>query len=74
MGFIFKNLYIGEIVSSNGGIVFRKLSPLPTIDGSGEFDLNLLGLAPGTYWITVTAFGEGLEESDESNMVVFTVN
>lgn len=81
MGFVFKKLTTGEIVSSSGGIVFRKLltvtpstPSLPAIDPD-NFDLRIIGLSTGTYTITVTSFAEklNLAESERSNSVAYTV-
>ena len=86
MGFIFKKLNTGEIVSSSGGKVFRKLSvqtvtpPVtPPIIVPGlypdNFDLNILGLSAGTYTITATTEAEKLKlkESKRSNSVEYKV-
>jgi hypothetical protein len=80
MGFVFVKLTPGEIISSSGGLVFRKLTtltdpippdpPEPTQKG---FDLSQLGLPPGTYKITVTANAENRWESEKSNAVIYTV-
>ena len=73
MGFSFVKLSTGEIVSSNGGLVFRKLSP-ETIDPNAiRFDLTALGLPAGKYTITVTANASGYMESEHSNAVTYTV-
>ncbi len=72
MGFTFKKMFIGEIVSSNGGIVFRKLSTTPPKRKSIQIDLSALGLPAGEYTITVTASAAGLI-SEHSNAVTYTV-
>ena len=73
MGFIFKNLFVGEIISSNGGLVFRKLvTTLPSGLESIKIDLSALRLPPGEYVIAVTSNAAGLE-SAKSNTVTFTV-
>lgn len=80
MGFVFVKLNTGEIVSSNGGLVFRKLStepetpiPDPPEPFPRGIDLSNLGLPPGSYTITVTARAPGLRESEHSNAVIYTV-
>ncbi len=72
MGFAFVQMKIGEIVSSNGGLVFRKLS-LETIDPDAlRIDLAALGLPAGKYTITVTANATDYLESKHSNAVIYT--
>ena len=82
MGFVFKKLTTGEIVSSNGGLAFRKLSigtsaPEPSIPGISpdDFDLNWIGLRIGTHVITVTTSAPSLKlaESQHSNPIEYTV-
>ena len=72
MGFVFKNLFIGESVSSNGGLVFKTLKPHPNNPNVVKIDLAALGLPPGKYVITVTSNAAGLE-SKHSNTVTYTV-
>lgn len=73
----------GKVVASSGDKVFQKLetvqpdSPMPPIieiDPS-NFNLDLIGLKPGTYTLTVTVSAPSLEltESDQSNPVEYTV-
>ena len=69
MGFVFVKLAVGEIVSSSGGMVFRKLT---TLSDRGKINLSTLGLPPGTYAITATSVFAGLE-SEPSNTVTYTV-
>ncbi len=81
MGFTFVKLILGKIVSSNGGLVFRKLStepdiPIPDTPNPPNYqglDLSILGLPTGKYTITVTSHLEGLMESEKSNAVTYTV-
>lgn len=82
MGFVFKKLTMGEIISSSGGMVFRKLStktetPIPPVIVPAEsvtqgFNLGFLIVPPGKYMITATALSTGLEESEHSNSVNYT--
>lgn len=73
MGYIFVKLTSGEIISSAGGLVFRKLSS-ETIDPNAlRFDLKSLGLPAGKYTITVTANATNYMESKHSNAVKYTV-
>lgn len=73
MGFAFKKLNTGDIVASNGNMVFRKLSTIAPITPPPEikegFDIRWLGLAPGMYIITATACADGYLESEHSNSV-----
>lgn len=79
MGFVFKKLNTGEIVSSNDGMVFRKLStekPIPPVIGIDpqNFSLSLLMIDPGEYTIVATAHSIGLKESQYSNSVEYIRN
>lgn len=69
MGFIFIKMIKGETVSSNGSMVFKKLT---TAQHRGQIDLSTLGLTTGTYEITVTSSFSGLV-SEPSNTVIYTV-
>lgn len=82
MGFVFKKLNTGEIVSSSGGKVFRKLStevvtPPVIIPGlyPDNFDLRWIGLTSGTYNITATTEAPSLflAESKHSNSEEYKV-
>ena len=72
MGYILVKLASGEIVTSAGDMVFRKLSSGVTILESIKCDLNALGLSLGEHTITVTATAAGLE-SEHSNTVIYEV-
>ncbi len=85
MGFVFKKLNTGEVVSSVGGMVFRKLSTEgtsstpPILELTPEhFDLRILvafGLGQGTHTITVTSLAPSLQlaESGHSDSVEYKV-
>ncbi len=79
MGFVFKKLNTGEVVSSNGDMAFRKLSiekpitPVVGIDPQ-NFSLSLLLIDPGAYTIVATAHSIGLKESEYSNSVEYIRN
>lgn len=81
MGFVFKKLNTGEVVSSDDGMVFRKLStevakpitPVVGIDPQ-NFSLSLLMVDPGTYTIVATAHSTGLKESKFSDSVEYIRN
>ncbi len=76
MGLVFTKLKSGEIVSSNGGLVFRILSTdavlPPALEGI-RLALNSLNLPAGTYTINVSALAPGLAESPYSNSEIYTV-
>lgn len=72
MGFIFKNLFIGTIISTSGGLVFKALRTFPSNPNMVEIDLSALGLPAGEYTISVTSQFAGLE-SKHSNTVTYTV-
>lgn len=79
---VFKKYTPDKVVASIGGKAFAKLivptpPPPPPLLGVEPDNLSLswLGLKPGTYRITATtkAPSLGLDESDPSNSVVYTV-
>lgn len=84
MGFVFVKMNPGEIVSTSGGLVFRKLEAVVPPDSPQQpdiphpspetisLDLTRLGLPPGKYLIRVTANAKGYLESDKSNAVIYT--
>lgn len=77
MGFVFVKMNPGEIVSTSGGLVFRKLEAVvppdpPQPPETISLDLTRLGLPPGKYLIRVTANAKGYMESDKSNAVIYT--
>ena len=81
MGFVFKKLNTGEIVSSDGDKVFRKLStevvkPIPPVVGIDpqNFSLSLLMVDPGAYTIVATALSTKVKESKYSNTVEYIRN
>lgn len=74
MGVAFVKLNTDKTVSSNGQFVFKKLtfnSSDPGTSEPGTIDLSVLRLAPGAYTITVTAKASWIDESEESNSLIY---
>lgn len=73
----------GKVVATSGDKAFQKLetvhadSPMPPFVGidPSNFNLELIGLRPGTYTLTATVSAPSweLNESDQSNPVEYTV-
>lgn len=75
MEFIFKNLFIGEVVSTNGSLVFKALRTFPSNPNMVKIDLTALGLPADEYTIAVTSkVPTAGVESAKSKAVTYTAN